>query len=74
MTTNDQGAFRIVIAIDVFDVTTAEQAYAEVYRKMGRIDTGSFCWESTDEWYDRDGNAIDEREINAARLKVLEDK
>jgi len=60
--------YRLIIAVDV-EADDLEEAYAIAYRAMAATGLG---WESTDEGYGPDGNAIDEAEMSAARLVFLD--
>lgn len=60
-------AIRIVVCIDV-DHDTLEDAYREVYEAMTA--TG-LAWESSDEWFDVDGQQVIEEACQAARMKVF---
>ena len=64
--------YRIVICCDV-DADTATEAYEKLYRALlplDGFDTG-IQWESTDEWFDADGEPMTEDEISAIRLEVI---
>ena len=62
--------YRIIIAIDV-EAESPEMAYERVSEEMKTVDTEDFQWESTDEWYDDDGNVIDEDEVQRIRMAVF---
>ena len=65
---------RIVICVDI-EKDTPEEAYSELYDRMGRIAKGDMLeWESTDEWFGSDGEPMDERAVSEARMRVLADK
>jgi len=67
--------YRLILCIDV-DAENLEDAYGEVYRSMGRI-TGpdtSLDWESSDEWFDEDGELGDPDVFLAARMSFFENK
>ena len=64
---------RIILAIDV-DVKSPESAYQMVYQAMGKLERdthGIMQWESTDEWYDHNGEPIPEEQIQQARMTFL---
>lgn len=58
--------YRIIVAIDV-EAPTVDEAYRSVHALLTEC-----AWESTDEWYAPDGEAIPESDISACRLRVLE--
>jgi len=62
-------SYRLVICLDVDGVDLAD-AYSKVYKAMTKLPTG-FCWESSDEAYDPDGNAIDPDELSRTRTVFL---
>jgi len=62
---------RIVVCLDC-DTDDPAEAYAIVRRILNR-DIG-IEWESSDEWYDSEGEAISEKEISRIRLQVLENE
>jgi hypothetical protein len=64
--------YRIVVCIDV-EASSPEDAYSKVYDMMMKIEP-SQAWESSDEWYDEDGELIDELRVSQARLEVLKNK
>lgn len=71
--TNDS-TYRIVICVDV-EAASLKDAYGRVYNAMGKI-TGpdsNMDWESTDEWFDPDGEEVLGTEIEAARKAFLDE-
>ncbi len=62
---------RIVVCIDTELDDTLEQAYEHVYRAMDSIVSDQLIWESSDEWFDTDGELIPEAIISATRMAVL---
>ena len=58
---------RIVICIDT-DHADADAAYQQVYKTMA--DTG-LEWESSDEWFDVDGDPIPEEAVQECRERVF---
>lgn len=65
-------AYRIIVALDV-EAKSMEGAYQRVYETMKTVDDETFQWESTDEWYDDSGDAIDEEEAQRIRMKVFKE-
>lgn len=61
---------RIVICVDI-KASSIEEAYRNLYLKMGHLDDKDFQWESTDEWFDPEGNIIDPEEISKIRMKII---
>ena len=62
--------YRFVICLDVNE-DTLEEAYEQVYKTMGTVDTEPFQWESTDEVFDPDGAHVDPEDVQKARMKVF---
>lgn len=62
--------YRIIIALDV-EAPSAKEAYRRVFLEMKKLDRDDFQWESTDEWYDPEGEQLDEDEVSAARMTVF---
>lgn len=56
---------RIVVCVDI-DATTAPEAYAKLYDAMRLLPEG-MDWESSDEWYGPDGEALSQDAIDDAR-------
>jgi len=63
-------SIRIVIALDV-EAESLDEAYLRVYRNMATVDTNNFSWESTDEWFDDNGEQVDEDVVQETRLRVF---
>jgi hypothetical protein len=61
---------RIIVALDV-EAKTPEEAYKKLYAAMPLLHSRGIDWESTDEWYDVDGEPLDVETISAARLRTL---
>jgi len=66
----EPGVYRLVICLDV-EAYNLEQAYERVYDTMGTVDAEDFQWESTNEAFDPEGDAIDPDEMQEARMKVF---
>jgi len=66
--------FRIGIMIDV-DATSLKEAYKRVYNTMGEVSMseGDIDWESSDEWFDEDGQMLNEDEVSSIRLEALKE-
>jgi len=65
--------YRIIIALDI-DAQTSMDAYRQVTKAMGEVEArteGNIQWESTDEWYSEDGEAIHPDTIQMVRTTVL---
>jgi len=58
---------RLIICIDL-DTDNVEEAYNEVRNAM---DKSPLEWESSDEWYDVDGEEGDPEELQHARMRVF---
>lgn len=54
--------YRLVIVLDV-EARSPKDAYTRVRKEMKKLDCATFQWESTDEWYDEEGEAIPVSEI-----------
>jgi hypothetical protein len=65
--------YRIIIALDI-EASSTEEAYAKAYETMKQVDTESFQWESTDEWFDEDGELIPPDAVQDIRMKVFGEK
>lgn len=63
-------SYRITIALDV-EAASLDEAYLRVYRKMATVDIQDFSWESTDEWFDNDGEQVDKDVVQETRLRVF---
>ena len=61
--------FRFVVCIDV-EANSPKFAYERIYHAIAKLPTG-ISWESSDEAYDGNGQAIDEDVLSAARTAVL---
>jgi hypothetical protein len=61
---------RIIVALDV-EAKTPEDAYKKLYDALPLLHPRGIDWESTDEWYGTDGEALTEEAVSAARLRVL---
>lgn len=64
---------RIVVCLDVNAAGPAD-AYLAVYNALGVMEAntlGDVQWESTDEWYDDDGERIPLSDIEEARTFAL---
>jgi hypothetical protein len=58
---------RICVLIDV-----GTSSPVEAYRTVRRaLDAARLDWESSDEWYDADGDAIDPEEVQQIRKRVF---
>jgi len=60
-------ATRIVICIDS-DYDDPKEAYKHIYDSFARLNDPALAWESTDEWYDSDGDPIDEGTAQETRM------
>jgi hypothetical protein len=68
---------RIVVCIDV-EADTPAEAYATLHTMFAHVAAdpvlGSMVdWESTDEWFDADGNPMTEAEQDAARKAFFQE-
>ncbi len=62
---------RIVVCIDVLDEDDAAQAYSKLHSLLTPLAASGLGWESTDEWFDIDGEPFSEEVCRAARNKVF---
>lgn len=65
--------YRFVICVDI-EAGSLEAAYRELLARMGeveRISEGNVQWESSDEVYTPDGDAVDIDELSEMRMLVL---
>ena len=58
---------RLIVCVDV-EAKTLEEAYARVHQGMT---ASGLSWESSDEWYDHDGNRGQSKDLDAACIKYL---
>ena len=65
-------ACRIVVCIDV-DTESPEKAYERVYDFLAGLPK-DMEWESSDEWFDSEGNPIDEDRVQGHRMTVFAKK
>jgi hypothetical protein len=65
-------SYRIVILVDV-DADSAQGAYEKLFDAMGEVEAShdDMEWESSDEWYSPDGDAIRQNDITAARMTTF---
>jgi len=68
---------RLIVGLDI-EVDTVEEAYRKVYNLLGDVTNSespygdeAISWESSDEWYDNDGEPGDPAELQQARMKVF---
>ncbi len=61
---------RFVICVDV-EAEDVDEAYAMLYDAMKAVDRSGVEWESTDEVYGSNGEAIPEDRVAAARAKKV---
>lgn len=61
---------RIVICLDI-EAPSTKEAYRTVYRAMKKVGYETFQWESSDEWYDPDGEALDADTVQKIRMEVF---
>lgn len=64
------GCYRIVVCLDV-EARSMADAYRRVYRRMKKVDCEHFQWESTDEWYTPDAEALEPGDVQEIRMKVF---
>ena len=62
--------YRIVVALDV-EASSIAEAYRKVYQTMRTVDCDSFQWESTDEWFTPDGEALEPDDVQSIRMAVF---
>ncbi len=62
---------RFVICVDV-EAEDVDEAYAMLYDAMKAVDRKGVEWESTDEVYGSNGEAIPEERIVEARMKKIQ--
>ena len=62
--------FRFVICVDV-EADSLEEGYSKLYDTMAKVDTEDFQWESSDEAYTPDGDAVGEADLVRARMDKL---
>ena len=62
--------YRIVICLDVA-ATSMKEAYHRVYKKMKKVDCDDFQWESTDEWYTPEAEALEPGACQEIRMVVF---
>lgn len=55
----------------VVDTDDPVEAYTKTYNELAKIDPKVAEWESTDEWYGPDGEAMDEDDISEARMAAF---
>lgn len=63
---------RIVVSIDL-PTDDPEEAYRQLYRFLATAEEHQIQWESTDEWFDNDGNYVCVDRISEIRLKIIEE-
>jgi hypothetical protein len=61
---------RIIVAIDV-EAPSLKEAYRRVYQEMAKLDSEDFQWESTDEWYDDEGDLVHPDKVQEIRMAVF---
>lgn len=66
----EPGTYRIVVCLDV-EARSMAEAYRRVYRRMKKVDCDNFEWESSDEWYDPEANALEPGDVQEIRMKVF---
>jgi hypothetical protein len=82
-----ENTYRFVICVDVClgdeegkpeeQAEDLKKAYAYLYKLMGQVEVNSLQqvqWESSDEAYAPDGQAILEEALQAARMAVIEEQ
>lgn len=63
-------SIRIVVCLDI-EAATPTEAYKKLYQQMPKLHDAGIDWESTDEWYDEDGEALSPEQITEIRQNVL---
>lgn len=63
---------RIVLHVDI-PADTPQDAYRKLSEGMSTSKFSEY-WESTDEWYDADGDPVSVYDINNARMVVLKER
>jgi hypothetical protein len=58
--------YRLIICVDV-ETNSLADAYKQVYEGMTK---SGLDWESSDEWYDKDGETGDPDVLQEARMEV----
>lgn len=69
-------SYRLVICLDV-QANDLQNAYKKVYRAMGLVEAeteGEIQWESTDEWFDKDGYPGDLENLQETRMNVFQEE
>lgn len=66
---------RIVVCVDI-DTTSLIEGYRELWKVMGEVEKNhpNIQWESSDEWYDKNGFALDEEDAQRLRMKIMNEK
>ena len=64
--------FRFVICVDV-EADGLKEAYRSLYKHMGLLPE-DMEWESTDEWYDEDGEQGDPDVLQDVRMTVFDEE
>lgn len=67
------GMHRIVVCLDV-EARSMAEAYRRVYRRMKKVDCRNFQWESTDEWYTPDAEALEPGDVQDIRMRVFREE
>lgn len=66
---------RIVVSLDMAS-DDPQQAYDDMYEMLSKVcseeNTVIDGWESTDEWFDKDGNQLSQEEVDKARTAILD--
>lgn len=60
--------FRFVICVDV-EADSLDEGYSKLYDTMAKVDQEAFQWESTDEAFTPDGDVVDPKDLQRARMK-----
>ena len=61
-----------MICVDI-DADTPTEAYGKLYEAMGKVEKENkdIQWESSDEWYDEDGEPLTEKSAQLARKRYF---
>lgn len=63
-------SYRIVTLIDI-EASSPAEAYKKLHEFMAKTEGTDLDWESSDEWYDSDGNPLSLEEQSKAREPTM---
>ncbi len=64
-----------MFSIDVrfnIEARSVEDAYRRLFRKLSKVDTRAFSWESLNTWFNENGDEIPDQVIDRVVTRVIE--